>query len=702
MLSVVLLIASAIAVLAAISSGRVAMESRGQRTMEDEARALNEAFARLHFAINIVDNSAYNDDNRNLALKAAMEGMHGGTIAGDAAEGEAWMADPSGVEYGKLEDCDVRVYHARDYIPRLEKLRGEAVQLDLDPSHDTRAWYVLEATGRAGDATRLVSALIRENEPFSSFVFFQNRHPLGISGSPRGLIHSNDVVDFYFANGDFQDPVSAVNGFRYQSGATSENTNIVDGNAEAQRIDLESVDFDKLKGEASLFTGQPGLDAEIQFRANGDIRIREYTKPRVDLVEQTYEYDVIDHYETETRTEMQSIQVGTTTEERTRNNPVYRSEEYTVEVPVYEDREVTRTRNIPIYEDRVVTRTRWVQVFVPYDNGDPQGGTAVGGGGGALGEWRWVQEPYETVESVVVRYETEEYQTTEPVQVGTTTQTRTRNVIDYYVEETYTVEVPVFEQQEVTVEVQVPVYRTESYTVEEEVYVPPSLVEEHVVDGHDRSGTIYIDGRVTKLAGDVNTRATLVANEKVRITGNLRYVDDDGDRAMSGGSDYTETYTRNTDYDGHSVLGILARDDVLFTNALPNQSEINATLMSVEGRVGIDGFAISAEGNPDKNWYAGLSAAERRIEEAYDQGPYRTRRFRKDSLRRIGGVISNDRILETYIRPSSDGTATVDAGFRRGSMKFDFNLLFNPPPSFVEVPRPVVTYFTPVYFSRGE
>jgi hypothetical protein len=68
----------------------------------------------------------------------------------------------------------------------------------------------------------------------------------------------------------------------------------------------------------------------------------------------------------------------------------------------------------------------------------------------------------------------------------------------------------------------------------------------------------------------------------------------------------------------------------------------------------------------------------------------------------VGGIISNDRILETYIRKRSDGTAYVDAGFKRGRMQFDVGLIFNPPPNFVEVPRPVVTYYAPVFFMRNQ
>ncbi len=35
-------------------------------------------------------------------------------------------------------------------------------------------------------------------------------------------------------------------------------------------------------------------------------------------------------------------------------------------------------------------------------------------------------------------------------------------------------------------------------------------------------------------------------------------------------------------------------------------------------------------------------------------------------------------------------------------MKFDINVLFNPPPNFVTVPRPVLINFVPILMVRGE
>jgi hypothetical protein len=757
-LVVVLFIATAIGALAALSSGRVVQETRQQRVMENESQALTDAYAQLQLAMNVVNTSAYTDENRNIELLEAMAGDHGGTVGGESEPEEAWLRDPGAILHGKIEGTDVRCYEGRDYIQRLAALKGETVE-EVDPTGTSQSYYVLESSGRAGDTIRVVSALVRENEPFSSFVFFQNRHPLGISGAPRGLIHSNNKIEFYFPNGNYVDSVSAVTGFAYEAGANPGNTNIANGNPEGEPINLEAVDFAALKAKATTFVGTAGLDAEIRFLSNGQMQIREYTPPHYEDVEYSWTGDVLIGWTTESVPEIQSVQVGTTQDERTREiitgydtviyyvdvpvyedqlvtrsreDPVYEDQLVTKSRvdPVYEDQQIEKTRQVPVYELQMVTKTRWVQVFVPYDDGgDAGGGTAIGGDGGVAGEYQWVQEEYQVEENVLIRYDTETYYVTESVQVGTTTVTwqemesvqvgtttvtwdeiesvqvgtvqeeRTRDD-PIYGTETYYVDVPVYEDQEVMVDQDVPVYETQTYTWTKREYFAPTFQGETNIQLGDAANTVYIDGRVTELSGDIYGRVTLIANEKVRITGSLRYVDGQNDTAMLDGDDYSKPYQRNVDYNGDSVLGVIARDDVLFTHDMPYQSEINATLMSATGRVGIDGFAITEQGEPTTDWKLGMTAAEEETEKAYDKTGYKTKRFVKDSLRRIGGLISNDRILETYIKPRSDGTSYVSAGFKRGQMRFDFNLMFNPPPNFVEVPRPVQISVAPIYFMR--
>ena len=54
--------------------------TRGQTVMESETRAFNSAYAQIHMAMNVVNNSAYDELNHNLVLQDAVAGVNGGTI----------------------------------------------------------------------------------------------------------------------------------------------------------------------------------------------------------------------------------------------------------------------------------------------------------------------------------------------------------------------------------------------------------------------------------------------------------------------------------------------------------------------------------------------------------------------------------------------------------------------------------------------
>jgi len=758
LLVVAVFLATAIAALAGINSSRVVHATRHQRVLEQETRAFNSAYAQIHLAMNVVNNSAYDDQNHNLVLQEAVAALTepseetatdgGGEESGYIAvatdksgtqvveQASAWISHPDDPDYGIVPATNVRVYHARDYIKRLQRLKGEEVT-DVDPDGFSDAYYVLEASGRVGDTIRIISALVRENEPFSSFVFFQNNGTLGISGAPRGLIHSNETLAFYFPNGSYRDGVSAVEGFDFLAGATRDNTSLRDANPDAKRIDLEAVDFEDLRSKANLFEGEPGMNAEIQFQTNGKVRIDVFTPPRFEQVVKTrtfsqyvgYHYEtvtvteqrqvgtttveytvqVVDYYETETYWKWEQVKVGETTE------TLYR--EVTTQTGTTT---VTKTREEPVYEEQAVTKTRWVKTFVPYDVDGAGGGTTVAGADGQLGEYVWVQESYETTEMVQVDTRTVTYAVEEPVYTTTTEPytkttpiykkqkvTKTRQV-PVYKTVTKTREEPVYETVEVQKEVKVNDYETVTEEYTEEVWQHPAKVDTVFVDlKATEGGVIFVDGRITRLHGKVNGRVTVVSTDKIRINGSLLYVDDDGDTAMLNGGNSSEPFQRNPDYDGRSVLGVIAGDDILFTHTLPSQAEIDGTLMSVTGRVGVDGFWVDESTNElvkdsRRTRRKLLTEEERKIEKAYDKvRAYRTKRFLFNSLRRMGGDVSNHRIMSTYIRTRSDGTAYVDSGFKRGNMTFDINLLFNPPPNFVLIPRPVLTYFTPILLVRN-
>jgi len=438
------------------------------------------------------------------------------------------------------------------------------------------------------------------------------------------------------------------------------------------------VDFDALREGASLFAGQPGLDAEIRFFSDGRVRIKQFTPPVHQMLERETTDQVVVGYREETLTETRKMRVGTRPEERTRRVAVgHRIETYTVAVPVYAEREVERTRQVPVYETRKVRRSRWARAFKPYE------GTA--GDGSGSGEYVWTLEEFVTDEDAVIGQTEETYIALEPVQVGEHTEQCTREV-PVYETETMIVEVPIYEEREVQATRQVPIYEERMRVEIVREFVAPRHVDTTLVDLDKCPGTIFIDGRITRLEGDLRGRLTVVGNEKVRVTGSLRYVDRRGRAAMQNGSDHTQPYERNPSYKGDSALGVIARGDILLTAGLPQQAEVNATLLSAEGRVGIDGICITA-GEPDKDYLARLTEDARAVEEAYNRTTYKSMRFTRESLRRMGGIVSNDRVVETVIRPRGDGTSYVDSGFKRGSTRFDVNLACNPPPNFVRIAR---------------
>jgi len=73
-LLVVVFIATAIAGLALLGSSRVVTETRLHKALENETQAYNDAFAQIHLAMNVVNTSAYDDSNQNLALRDAIAG----------------------------------------------------------------------------------------------------------------------------------------------------------------------------------------------------------------------------------------------------------------------------------------------------------------------------------------------------------------------------------------------------------------------------------------------------------------------------------------------------------------------------------------------------------------------------------------------------------------------------------------------------
>lgn len=624
---------TSVAALAAAYLTKVASDVSEARGRELAVRAFQSATANLEIARNVVNASPY-DSVGNRALNAAI----------------ASTPDAAG----------------RRLLP------GCPVETEVEELGD--GWFLLRTFGEEGGVRKVAQATVRASLPITNYNYFVGQQKLGISGQPRGMIHSNDSVDFYFANGVYRDPISAVNGFSYRAGATAQNTQLLgtsNGNAARKDI-LESMTIADVAAKADTLRVNEYLIAEVTFQGN---------TTRVDLI--TPQRTVLSPFQA-----IVNVLTGYQTVTQMVNTPIYRTESFTVQVPVMETQTTTRMVSTPVYGTRsvtvtertpvygwqtvmvTVTRQRWVE-FPPSQQ--TEGAGDVSGGGSLQGRWEsyQVQEPRQQQvvinwneaqvtrnETYIIRYDDVPQTTTQQVQVGTRTETRTRTVIDRY------------ELQ--PRQVQQAVYTPTTVTRYRSVVLPEQFLETRIVPS---TGILYFNGPVRKLSGTVAGRMTVVTNETARITGSVQYVDGSGRTRMLNGVNENLPYEPNPDYNGSATLAIMARDDVLYSAALPARTEINGALISTQGTVAFEGLQVAANGETVTHQIApGLTAAS----------------YQKESIRRLGGIVSRERPVATYV----DGNNNLVAGFRKGRSTMDQAMTFTngggiAPPGVMAENRPV-------------
>jgi hypothetical protein len=221
-------------------------------------------------------------------------------------------------------------------------------------------------------------------------------------------------------------------------------------------------------------------------------------------------------------------------------------------------------------------------------------------------------------------------------------------------------------------QVQQAVYGPQQVQRFRDVVLPEQFLESRTVAS---SGILYFTGPVRKLSGRINGRMTVVTNETARITGSVQYVDSSNRTRMLNGTNENLPYDPNPDYNGSSTLAIMARDDVLYSANLPARVEINGALITTQGTVAFEGLQIAANGETVTHQIAGgFTAAS----------------YQKESIRRLGGIVSRERPVATYV----DGNNNLVAGFRRGRSTMDQAMTFTngggiAPPGVMAENRPV-------------
>jgi hypothetical protein len=427
----------------------------------------------------------------------------------------------------------------------------------------------------------------------------------------------------------------------------------------------------------------------------GDVQvleIEEFTKPRTEIttekvlvghrnvnpreVEQRVKQRVIDRYKTKTRKKTVYDTEDVTVVKKV---PVYRTEMETERVPVYRTEE--RTRDVPVYGTVTKTRTVHKKVWV-WDPLDLSGGTAIGGDGGRTGHYETVAQEETYQDQIITGYRQETYS----VEVFDHHDIRAKEVrvIDHYDD------VATKEQRKVprtiTETYQSPVYKTVTTMVTTTVYDrEPIYRQVNKTTYHPResvqlkslpppaNGIVFVEGDVIGLRGDIVGRLTIATGGTIRITANLVYRDSEGDPAYLNGTRPDRPYESNPAYENCAALGLIAQKNILYGYEVPDNFEINASVLSLEGRVGIDGVWL----NPSNGE---VVAANRPLDEF---GRLQSRQFLKNSIRRLGGITTCRRPVDTVV---TEGKVT--SGFRRGTSAFDLEAVQGPPPFYLASPVP--------------
>ena len=111
------------------------------------------------------------------------------------------------------------------------------------------------------------------------------------------------------------------------------------------------------------------------------------------------------------------------------------------------------------------------------------------------------------------------------------------------------------------------------------------------------------------------------------------------------------------------MLGLLASDRIEYQKYMPNRSEINATMLAKKAQVAISGIKVKSNGEV--------------VEKSSGS-------FVNESLRRLGGIVSNRRPVSAFINADNN----VSRGFVYGKSIFDRRQLINPPRAFPSLNRP--------------
>ncbi|MCB9919717.1 MAG: hypothetical protein H6832_15040 [Planctomycetes bacterium] len=215
-------------------------------------------------------------------------------------------------------------------------------------------WHVLRATGSFQNISKLAQVFVRQRSPITSFNLFVADHPVGVSGTPTGQIHTNKELEFMFPYGTYKDSVSACDGYKFSADATPDNTRLWGPSnpaAAPMHNVLSSISFSSIATSASTLCVTDDLLAEVAFQGP-QTQVDLYTPETRTLVPRTGYRRVFTGFTDETarRKVMDYVDVPYRIKV-----PQYTevTEHVTIQSPVYTWHTVTTARREPIYVDQM-------------------------------------------------------------------------------------------------------------------------------------------------------------------------------------------------------------------------------------------------------------------------------------------------------------------------------------------------------------
>ncbi len=212
--------------------GRTASEMRAHEQRRDEILATERAFAAIEIGRNIVTNSTYTSARNDRLKNAVTAGVlrpdwnddsESRFIGFDTATGDR-------ISFDNVDDLPVsgRPYYLLQTVDLEDGVIGDADQ-DTDEVSVycvalTGLWHMLEARCKVGTMSRTARIYVRERDPFTRYSIFIDNHYQGISGAPKGDIHTNRTLQLYYPDGVYDDFVSARDGFQWMIGGSFANT----------------------------------------------------------------------------------------------------------------------------------------------------------------------------------------------------------------------------------------------------------------------------------------------------------------------------------------------------------------------------------------------------------------------------------------------------------------------------------------------